>query len=235
MVAQYCGGYRGFEVSGEEIVDLGPASLVLTRVGPDMVRVVLRRGGSEAVHGDLCVREGASVTVAPHPPTGGPASVDCLLVRFPESVFIPPGGTVRLDLTVPVDVGLYVRGSLAAVVPVRVKYALYGPPDLGDLCRYSSQELVHDLGPCLRPTLRVRLSNESGTAVRVSRTVVPLRGLGVYLTSERLPLVTSARMVVRSQSYAEVTTELLPSLDVEGVSALVVAPSVVTYVMRYGL
>ncbi len=200
-----------------------------------MVRVVLRKGGSEVPQGTLCVPEGATVTVAPHPPAGGPVSVGCLLVRFPESVFVPPGGTTTLQLPSPVDVALYVRGSLATVVPVSVKYALYGPADLGDLCRYSSQELVRELGPCLRSVLRVRLSNESKSVVKSSRVVVPLRGLGVYLTPERLPLLTSARMVVRGESYAEVTTELLPSLDVEGVSALAVAPSAATYVMRYGL
>lgn len=176
-----------------------------------------------------------TIALMPYPPVGGKIGVECLFVRFPDEVCITPGETTTLYLSVPVDIGLYVGNSLIRAVSLRPKYALYGPPDLGDLCRYSSQELVKDLDPCLKTTLRLRVVNSSKTVTRVSKAVLPAKGLGMYLSLSGQPLITSAKLVVYSQTYAEVATELLPSLEVGEVSKLVVEPTIATYIMRYGL
>lgn len=216
-------------------VGFGDVSATLTRVNAELVSVRLGSDDVELFRALVRAPAGRPLAVMPHLPAGGRVPAECLLVRFPSEIYVPPGETTTVHQFVPVDVGLYSGGALVAVVPVRPKYALYGPPDLGDICRYSSHALVHGLDPCLRASLSVRLSNATRSVVKASKAVVPLRGLGLYLTPERLPLMTSVRLVAHGQSYAEVTTELLPSLEAEGVSRLLVAPSVTTYVMRYGL
>ncbi|MEM0285093.1 MAG: DUF432 domain-containing protein [Sulfolobales archaeon] len=185
--------------------------------------------------GTISVPSKKPVAIMPHPPSGGKYGVECLLTKFYSDIYVLPGEATSVYQQVPLDIGLYCGNTLVTVVPIRPKYALYGPSDLGDLCRYSSSDIVQDLSPCLRTPIKIRLSNISKTIVRVTKAVIPLKGLGLYISPERMPLITSAKLVTHSLSYAEVTTELLPSLEVEGVSKLLVVPSIATYIMRYGL
>ncbi|MEM1623477.1 MAG: DUF432 domain-containing protein [Sulfolobales archaeon] len=231
----YCSEFRELYVDGEERVDLGVVTVDLRRINSELVGVLVRYGDTELFQGTISVSSEKPVAIMPHPPSGGKYGAECLLARFYSDIYVPPGEATSVYQQVPLDIGLYHGSALITVVPVRPKYALYGPPDLGDLCRYSSSDVVQDLSPCLKTPIRIRLFNTSKAVVRVTKAVVPLRGLGLYLSPEKMPLITSARLVAHSQSYAEVTTELLPSLEVEGVSKLLVEPSVATYIMRYGL
>lgn len=230
-----CRGYDEFYVDREVRIEFGGVSVALTRVNEELISLRLESDSAERFRATVHAPDWRPVAIMPHLPIGGRLSSECLLVRFPYETYVPPGEDVTLQQLVPVDVGLYSGGALIAVVPVRPRYALYGPPDLGSICRYASHTLVQDLDPCLRASFNVKLVNNSKVIVRASRVIVPLRGLGLYLTSMRLPVLTSVKLVAFGQSHAEVTTELLPSIEVEGFSRLLVAPSVVTYIMRYGI
>jgi len=231
----YCGEFRELYVEREERIDLGGVSVSFTRVSDEVIRVLVKYGSVEVFQGFLNASSRKPIAIMPHPPSGGKYGVECLLARLHSDIYVLPNEVATVYQQVPVDIGLYCGSALVTVIPVKPKYALYGPPDLGDLCRYSSTDLAQDLSPCLRASIKIMLSNISKAVVQVTKAVIPLKGLGLYLSHERLPLITSAKLVAHSQSYAEVTTELLPSLEVEGVSKLLVGPSVTTYIMRYGL
>jgi len=217
------------------VVDVGGYSLSISKLSQSIYRLSLRYGDSEVPLGYLGLSSARSVELAPHPPVGGRVSVRYLMVRLGEGITVPPGESVNVVAQIPVDIGIYVRGTLARVVPTRVKYALYGPSDMGELCRYVSEGLVNGLHRCLRAPLRISLSNASRSTVSVSRVVVPLGGLGLYLNGERAPVLTSVRVSVRSQAYAEVVTELTPSEEGGGFTKLVLPPSQESYAMIYGV
>jgi len=230
-----CHAYGEYELEDLNVVDIGGYSLSISRTSQSSYRLLLRYGGTEVSLGYLGLSSARSVELVPHPPVGGRISVMYLMVRLGEGITVPPGESVTMVTQVPVDIGIYVRGALVKVVPTRVKYALYGPSDMGELCRYVSEALVNGLHRCLRAPLRVSLSNASRSTVNVSRVVVPLRGLGLYLNEEGAPVLTSVRVSVRSQTYAEVVTELTPSEEGGGFTKLVVPPSQESYAMIYGL
>jgi len=230
-----CYTYREYELEDSTVVDVGGYSLSISKLSQSIYRLSLRYGDAEVPLGYLGLSSSRSVELVPYSPVGGRVSVRYLMVRFRESIAIPPGGSLSTVVQVPVDIGIYVGGTLVRVVPTRVKYALYGPPDMGELCRYVSEALVNGLHRCLRAPLRVSLSNASRSTVNVSRVVVPLGGLGLYLNEERAPVLTSVRVSVRSQTYAEVVTELTPSEEGGGFTKLVVPPSQESYAMIYGV
>lgn len=230
----YC-GYGVYDVVGEVVADFEYLSLVFTRLGPDLVRLVARVGNGEVPLGLLNVPAGRSVEVLPHPPVGGGVRVDYLMIRLAEEVSMLPGESAVLDQQVPVDLVVRVGGVPLRVVPVKAKYALYGPPDLGVLCRYSSTTLIQGLPECLRARVRVRISNSDKEVVRMSRVVIPVGSLGLYLPPTKQPVTSSVRVVVHGPTYAEVTTELMPSADVGDGVRPVVEPSTSTFIMRFGL
>jgi len=230
-----CHAYGEYELGDLTVVDIGGYTLSISRTSQSSYRILLRYGGTEVSLGYLGLSSARSVELAPHPPVGGRVSVRYLMVRFGEGITAPPGESVTVVAQVPVDIGIYVRGTLVKVVPTRVKYALYGPSDMGELCRYVSDALVNGLHRCLRAPLKVSLSNASRSTVSVSRVVVPLGSLGLYLNGERAPVLTSVKVSVRSQTYAEVATELTPSEEGNGFTKLVVPPSQESYAMIYGV
>ncbi|MCX8185449.1 MAG: DUF432 domain-containing protein [Sulfolobales archaeon] len=209
--------------------------LIFNRVSSDSVKVAARFGSYEVFRGLIHLPRDRTLSLMPHPPVGGRVATDCLLVKLPDDLYIESGGTAALNVQVPVDIGLYLGSSLVAVIPSRPKYALYGPSDLGDLCRYSCLELVESLEPCLKSVLGVSVSNIGKTTVRVSKVVVPTRGVGMYISPTWRPLITSVKLLVHSQTYAEVRTEPSSPPPVEEALKMVVPPVAVTYVMRYGL
>ncbi len=230
-----CYAYGEYELGDSTVVNVGGYSLSISKLSQSLYRLSLRYGDSEVPLGYLGLSSSRSVELVPYPPVGGRVSVRYLMVRFRESTAIPPGESLITVVQVPVDIGIYVGGTLVRVVPTRVKYALYGPSDMGELCRYVSDAMIDGLHRCLRAPLRVSLGNGGRSTVSVSRVVVPLGGLGLYLNEERAPVLTSVRAYVRSQTYAEVVTELTPSEEGEGFTKLVVQPSQVSYVMMYGI
>ena len=230
-----CHAYGEYELGDSTVVDIGSYSLRITRASQSVYKLLLRYSSTEVSLGYLGLSSARSVEIAPYPPVGGRVSVRYLMVRFSESIAVPPGESVAAVVQVPVDLGIYVGRTLVRVVPIRVKYALYGPSDMGELCRYVSEALVDGLHRCLRAPLRISLSNVSRSTVSISRVVIPLEGLGLYLDGERAPVLTSVRASVRSQAHADVVTELTPSEEVEGFTKLVVPPSQESYAMIYGV
>lgn len=230
-----CVEYGEHEVDGEISIDLGPISLVIARESPDLVKVFTRANGQESSLGSINVPIGKPVEILPHPPAGGRVKVDHIMIKLSEDISIPPGGSVTFIQYIPIDIAINVGGSFLRLVPVRAKYALYGPPDLGTLCRYSSNIILKDLPDCLKAQIKIQIANTGSEVTQVSRVVLPLKGIGLYLSSTNQPIASSASMKVLNQTYAEVTTESTPSAEADRISKRVVEPKTSTYIMRYGL
>ena len=69
---------------------------------------------------------------------------DCLFIRFSHIYGIGPKTVVRIPIILPIDIGVTLVSRVVKVIDTiprkKVKYALYGRPERGEVCRYVKQE-----------------------------------------------------------------------------------------------
>jgi hypothetical protein len=72
--------------------------------------------------------------------TSGDVGADCIYIDLARSIIIPPGKKVELSLSIPMDIKVVLvdgdKETEIVSIPRELKYALYGPPDIGHICRY---------------------------------------------------------------------------------------------------
>ncbi|MEM4035903.1 MAG: DUF432 domain-containing protein [Fervidicoccaceae archaeon] len=228
--------YGDFEVSRELEVPLPGGRLIVERIDEESVRLVKELRSSKATRVlSLGARE--SLSLRPLPPLGGPLEVTCVLFKLPEPLLLLPGARVTLTLAMPADLGIYARGVLVDSVPLtRVKYALYGPSDLGEVCRYVDRGVAESAPSWAAGEISVRIRSLSSSRLEVSRVVIPALGLAASVTEGGEVTFNDVEVEASSVVYAEVRTKTLSSLA-ERAGRLRYAGEgrEVLYVMRYGL
>ncbi|MEM1928222.1 MAG: DUF432 domain-containing protein [Acidilobaceae archaeon] len=172
--------------------------------------------------------------VKPHPPRGWRVQVKRALVRLREPLNMLKGSYARLAVELPVDLGVYVNGALAGSLPVgRVKYAVYGTPDLGDPCRYVDFRILEEIPGYLRGSLVVDVhSRFEEDSVQIARIVVPTLGLGSYLARGEKPVFSRVSLEVHSKTTGLVRAKREPSVEAEE-EVLALQPDSF-YLMRFG-
>ncbi|MEM4681262.1 MAG: DUF432 domain-containing protein, partial [Acidilobaceae archaeon] len=152
--------------------------------------------------------------VKPHPPRGWKLQVKRALVKLSEPINMFKGSFAELALELPVDIGLYVNGVLVGSLPIgRVKYAIYGTPDLGDPCRYVDSRILEELPSYLKGTVSVEIyARFDEDLVQISKIVIPTLGLGSYLTSEGKPVFSKIVLEVYGKTSGIARPKAVPSL-----------------------
>lgn len=226
---------REFKVVDKVDVDLKVARLTFERINADLIKLTIV--DENGIPTSLNVSAGVDevVSLKPVPPAGFKVSVDNLMIKFSDVVTLLPNRTASISLRIPADLGVYVNGVQISKVPLsRVKYALYGPPDLGVLCRFVSDEIVAKSLPQALGVIKLVVSNAYKESIRVGKVVLPLEGLGIYVTEENAIVFNSINVNVSDPNYAEVVTDVNPSLNNVGFKQSFEGRRV-RYVMLYGL
>jgi hypothetical protein len=113
-----------------------------------------------------------------------------MFLRFSKPVFVSRNSKTEIFASIPIEIGLFFTGSKIReyfdVFSCNVdhsKYALYGQPDQGILCKFSnvtpeakapkSVEFVHG-------KLKIIVNNELDTGVSIGKVVFPIRDHDVY-------------------------------------------------------
>lgn len=227
--------YMDLVLNEEVSVDLPLGRLILSRVNDNLIKIEFT--GLVNVRPKLVggVSKDVKVSLRPTPPSGNMIKVNYLFISFKEPITVLPRESVDFFIDLPVDLGIHINDYLTYSVPtIRVKYALYGPSDLGDLCRYVNLTQIKDLQRRFVGTAKVVITNNSSGDVSISKVVCPLSGLQIYLTKDDEPVYNWILVKVNSLSHVEVYTRLSPSKDVvnpkyifKGIEA--------AYVMKYGI
>jgi hypothetical protein len=226
--------YYDYRVVNEEVVDLPNGRLVFKRVSKDLLRITKDVNGYKASK-VLNVREDSTLSLRPLPPSGTSINVDYILIKFSEPITLIPKSSMTLEVKIPVDLGVYVGNSLADSVPLsKVKYALYGPPDLGVLCRYIDQGITNTVSPKVLGSINIIVNSVLDTVLSVSRVVIPINGLITYLTYDDEIFFNVVEVRVTDKNRIEVYTKDKPSVSREVRFKYRSSGKELTYVMMYG-
>ncbi len=138
-----------------------------------------------------------------------------LMLELKKPVSVEPGKSVKIYLKFPVEIAVLVNGlSVIDVFTLnRPKYALYGVPGAGVVCKYyltDVHESVPEVDGLFEGIMELEITNGFDEWVEVSRAVFDGYGMKIYYS--RFPAMV-ARMRVESRSVAETSFINRPMID----------------------
>jgi len=142
-----------------------------------------------------------------------------VMVCINPSFSLPPRSEVSLTLTVPIEVGV-----LASVVETsdhlldffsisKPKYALYGPPESGFICRFHNSDLNNSAGsmPYAEATAFVRFENPTSSWVSVHRIVMDAYMFDLYLKDD-IVYLEDTKVIIDDEKTAQVLLNNKPPM-----------------------
>ena len=190
-----------FQVMGETIE--------FARAGSDKFSY-MRRGPGGVVEKLISVRTPnlEIEIVTTHPIFTPSYKTDYLFLRLSKQVFVSRESTTDLFLTVPIEIGLFFTGSeireyfdIFSCEQANSRYALYGQPELGRLCKFARVEPCTSWAepvPYVYGRLKVVIKNEMGVGTSIGRIVFPIRDHDVYY-SGNLSAFDDLKIVIRER------------------------------------
>jgi len=224
-----------FRVNAKAEFDFSVVKLKFERAAWDLVRVTTFDAEGNVESLSAGVEEGDLISFRPIPPAGFKVSTDKLMVKLPEAYVFLPKRSASLVLRFPADLGVFAGGSQILRVPLsRIKYALYGPSDLGTLCRYFGTDILESSYPEALGFVKLNVTNSYKDPVSVGKIVVPAEGLGIYVTEGNEIVFSSVDISIVDPGYAEVSANAKPSLGHANFKYSMRGHAV-KYSMHYGL
>lgn len=114
---------------------------------------------------------------------------DFFFMRFDEEVYVSQNAAVETDILFPIEIGVFlVEQERAGLIdcfscdPDNARYALYGPPENGRLCKYAYMSFEkHDTHqPFVHAHMKLRITNELDDGAMVRKIVFPVTDHGLY-------------------------------------------------------
>ncbi len=229
------GLFRELTVRAIEEIDFGVFRLVLHRLSEDLVTIDRYIGTEHVSSINVSLSPDEKIRLLPLPPKGGSLKARCLYLSLQHKpVVISPKKTVTLFLSIPFDLGVFVEKEIVDIIPLcKVKYALYGPSDLGVLCRYIDHRVIGTCKERFLGDVKIKISNATDSKARVSKIVVPLESISAFLSDDGSVCFNEFYMIIKNHESAEVSTGLTPSKDMKNI-VFSSSFNIRQYIMRYG-
>lgn len=137
------------------------------------------------------VSGGLDIEICPIRALNHPARrTDYTYLQFDKPVFLPEGASATIFLRCPIEIGIFLlheghKDSLDAVTcdPQNSRFALYGDPDSGVLCKHSTTPIVEshdDSIPYVNGVIKVDITNALEGGHSVNRIVFPAADNSIY-------------------------------------------------------
>lgn len=166
-----------------------------------------------------------------------------LLLKFKDPLVMDTKSALECYIKMPVEVGIFEkydnRVTMIDVLATKLmKYALYGMPDNGVVCRYRESTVYFKMPkaePFAEAVAHVRLHNYLDRIVTVNMLVIPIEGIDLYYSGSEAMLDT-VNAVIRQGVRNEVVDVKVEEVSESGWSKTHVNPAVVTrsYTMELG-
>ncbi|MGI0102000.1 MAG: DUF432 domain-containing protein [Nitrosotalea sp.] len=142
---------------------------------------------------------------------------DYMFLRLSKSIFVSRNSSTEIFVSVPIEIGLFFTGNeireyfdVFACEPRGSKYALYGQPDNGNLCKFATvtpNAVEKDALYYLEGQLKIIIDNEFDTGISLGRIVFPISDHEVYYNQS-------------AASYDDLRIEIKERLGVEIVEVI---------------
>lgn len=148
--------------------------LIIEKLDERYARIIYR--GNKSLEYLYLMKESEVIKLEPTPPTGDDIEIDCIFLGLPKRIVIPPGTEIEMEVTLPTDIRVVAQESERKkellTIPFELKYALYGPPDIGYLCRYIRTREKFDVSD-FSMKLKISIYNRHTDPVIFSKLVLP--------------------------------------------------------------
>jgi len=208
--------------------------LILEKLDGNMIRVKKIVKGIESSK-IISTPHTSQIDLKAIPPLSGPLNTTCLYIVPPEPIVLPGGSTLEYEIKIPVDLGVFIGDTLIDVIALgKVKYALYGPPDMGDICRYVDSDILASYGNHVA-SAKTLFKSESPDTVEISRLVLPLKNTTMYSTTMDKLYFSDVVVRVRSPLHVEVEVKGESSLPLPGLLLTLFKGAGALYIMKHGV
>ncbi len=143
-----------------------------------------------------------------------------LLLRLTKPIVVAPRSKLTVYATAPISVGIYVvEGNSRKLIDSfgfsPYKYALYGKPASGIVCRfYRTEVFAEPPEPALwEAVTKVRVENSTKEFIEVKNIVYPLLHTDLYVDDEGNAYMELAHLHIRGKGLGTVTLENEPPLS----------------------
>ncbi len=208
--------------------------LILERIGEGIVRIrrVVKSVESSKI---ISITPGFTIDLKAIPPLAGSTNTSCLYITLEEPILLPGGSILEYELLIPVDLGVFIGNSIVDIVPLgRVKYALYGPPDMGDICRYVDSGILASYGNYIARAKTV-FKSESSETIEISHLVLPSKNTTMYSTTMDKLYFSDVVVRVRSPLHVEVEVKGESTLPLPGLLLTLFKGAGALYIMKHGV
>ena len=205
--------YGTYEVRDTASFVLPNNEITLERASADKF-LYKRTGKNGTVEKILTIRTGnLEMEVVPTMPVYIPSyKTDFVFLRLDKPVFVSRNSATEIFASVPIEIGLFFTGSeireyfdVFACEASCSRYALYGQPDKGKLCKFAvvtPHPNENEPVPYVEGGMRIIIQNELETGISVGKVVLPIRDHdisyhGINAVYDDLKLVVKERLGVQ--------------------------------------
>lgn len=183
--------YGVYVVKDRLELELPQNSITLERISDDKFSYH-REGNSGTIEKLISIRTpNLEMEFVPTLPIYTPSyKTDYMFLRLAKPIFVSKDSTTEVFFSIPVEMGLFFTGSairepfdVFSCDPDSSRYALYGQPENGKLCKYAislpkEKEVI--ASPYLQGQIKIIIKNELETGITIGKIVFPIRDHDVY-------------------------------------------------------
>lgn len=128
--------------------------------------------------------------VPTHPLYTPSYKTDYMFLRFMQPIFVSRNSVTDIFVSVPIEIGLYFTGNairepfdVFSCEPAYSRYALYGDPDQGTICKYAKvmiQTQNDKFIPYIQGGLKITIDNELDNGISLGKIVFPIQDHDIY-------------------------------------------------------
>lgn len=183
--------YGKYVVEQNSQFELPGISVSITRINEDKFSYQ-RKSKNETVEKIISIRtDNLEMELVPILPIYMPShKTDFMFFRLTKPLFVSRNSTTEVFYACPIEIGLFFTGSeirehfdLFSCEPTYSRYALYGQPDQGRLCKFAKvepQAQPDEITSYVHGVLRTVIENELDAGVSISKIVFPMTDHDIY-------------------------------------------------------
>ncbi len=192
---------------------LGEQGIQLSLDGSGAFTIYRRKGGFPEGDVEKFIEDSGDVEFIVYPIHPIQVEVSThLMIRLIEPLIVAPRSNLKVYVRAPIGAGIYAtEGKSHKLIdffgPAPFKYALYGTPASGTVCRFHRTEASSGVPqPKLwEAVTMVSMENTSGEFVEVRNIVYPLLNADIYVDGDGGAYVEAAHLLIENRGVGRVT------------------------------